>query len=51
MDSVSVEEWEKSKTHWLSQLYQSVGLLALSGNKSAEAQASLQKAATLTPKP
>ena len=47
--SVSVEEWGKSRTYWLSQLYQSVAMLALTNNKNSEAQASLQKAATLTP--
>lgn len=47
--SVSEEEWGKNRTNWLSQLYQSAALLALTNNKSSDAQANLLKAAALTP--
>ncbi|HYO62834.1 MAG TPA: hypothetical protein VER08_04175 [Pyrinomonadaceae bacterium] len=47
--SVVEEEWNQNRTTWLSQLYQSSALLALSSNKAADAQAALTKAAALTP--
>ncbi|HYP53374.1 MAG TPA: hypothetical protein VEQ42_07530 [Pyrinomonadaceae bacterium] len=47
--SVVEEEWNQNRTTWLSQLYQSSALLALSSNKTADAQAALTKAAALTP--
>jgi hypothetical protein len=48
-ESVGEAEWNTNKNAWLSQLYQSAALLALSSNKPADAQASLTKAAALTP--
>ena len=47
--SVAEGVWSANKSQWLSQLYQSAALLALAGNKSADAQGYLQKAAALTP--
>ncbi|HEV2763059.1 MAG TPA: hypothetical protein VGV38_08695 [Pyrinomonadaceae bacterium] len=47
--SVGEEEWTKSRNSWLSQLHQSAAVIALTSGKGAEGQASLQKAAALTP--
>ena len=48
-ESVGEAEWSANRNTWLSQLHQSLALLALSSNKPADAQASLMKAAALTP--
>lgn len=48
-ESYTVEQWAKSKPLWLSQLYQSMGLLALLNGKTDDALAKLQKAVALSP--
>lgn len=46
-EGIPVENWNKTKSAWLPQLYQSMGVIALLNKKTSEAFAKLQKAAAL----
>jgi tetratricopeptide (TPR) repeat protein len=48
-EGITVEHWNKNKTRWLPQLYQSMGLIALMNGNNADALTRLQKAVALGP--
>ncbi|HKR00885.1 MAG TPA: hypothetical protein VJT09_09430 [Pyrinomonadaceae bacterium] len=46
---ITVEGWNKNKSQWLPQLYQSMGLIAMLNGNNSDALAKLQKSITLGP--
>lgn len=48
-ETYGAEQWSKNKTAWLSQLYQSMGLVSLMSGNNSDASAKLEKALALSP--